>query len=256
MMRTMLAVLLLALPSLADDLVLKDGRKVAWKVLVDEGESYAVETREGQKIKVKKADIERIAFDEVGLLTGATFTLDRKRSMTVDLLPKAALAGSDTVGSWKAAAGAVVGCAPGPERARMPFDLGPLPDEYDLSLTLETKDLTGQIAVGLVGGGRQVAYHFDAYDGTQSCLALVGGINGDTVAGRVFQPGKARAVRFMVRRQALIVQVDDKDFYAWKADWTRVSLHESVSIKAKDRLFLCVCSGTWKVSAAAVTRIK
>lgn len=248
---TVLAVLVLAVPALADDLVLKDGRKVAWKSLVDEGESYAVETRDGQKLKVKKADIERIAFDENVPLTGATFTLDKKRTMTVDLLAKAPANGEN----WKMTAAGLVGKAQA-QRVPMPFDLTPLPEEYDLSLTLELKDDSGEIAVGLVGGGRQVLYHFDAYGSTKSCLGSVGGANGDTVVGRVFDRGKPRKVMFMVRRQALIVQVDDKDFYTWKADWSRVSISDDLAAKAKDRLFLVVCAGTWKVSAATLTRIK
>jgi hypothetical protein len=136
------------------------------------------------------------------------------------------------------------------------FDFGPLPEEYDLALTLELASDTGEIAVGIVGGGRQALYHFDAYGGTKSCLGNVGGVNGDTIVGRVFQRGKPRTARFMVRRQALIVQVDDKDFYTWRADWPKVSVPESYAAKAKDRLFLVACGGTWKVSAASVMRPK
>jgi len=249
-----LLIILAPLPILGDDLVMKDGRRVPWKSLVDEGESYAVETKDGQKLKVKKAEIERIAFDESLPLTGATFTLDRKRSVSIDLLAKPPLPSEDK--SWKAVPGGLLGTTPAGARPAVVFDFGPLPEEYDLSLTLELKEDAGEIAVGIVGGGKQVLYHFDAYGGTKSCLGDVGGANGDTIVGRVFQRAKPRTARFMVRRQALIVQVDEKDFYTWRADWSKVSIPESYAAKAKDRLFLVACGGTWKVSAASVTRPK
>jgi hypothetical protein len=57
----------------------------------------------------------------------------------------------------------------------------------------------------------------------------------------------------MVRKQSLTIQVDGKDFYSWKPEWKRVSVHSLQSIKAREKLFLVLCVGTWKVTAATLT---
>lgn len=255
--RAAILVLVACLPVSADVLVLKDGKTVEWRSLTAVNDSYEVVTAKGEKLTIKKSDIDRIVIDEekAAALTGATFTFDKKKSATIDLIPKVILKGEDTIGNWKFTGGVLTAGASGQERPRTPLDFTP-PEEYDLSLTLEAKDQVSQIAIGLVAGGNQAAYHFDAFGGTQSCLALIGGGNGEVVPGRVFLPNKPRTVKFMVRKEALIVQVDGKDFWTWKAEWKRVSLHPSVAVRPKDKLFLVICDGTWKISAMSLTQPK
>jgi hypothetical protein len=255
--KTATLALLMCLSASADVIVLKDGKTVEWRSLTAVNDGYEVVTPKGEKLSIKKADIDRIVIEEEKgvALTGATFTFEKKKSTTIDLLPKVILKGEETIGNWKFTGGQLTAGASGAERPRTPLDFVP-PEEYDLTLTLEAKDQVSQLAVGLVGGGNQVAYHFDAFGGTQSCLALIGGANGEVVPGRVFQPGKPKTVKFMVRKEALIVQVEGKDFWSWKADWKRVSLHPSVAIRPKDKLFLVICDGTWKISAMTLTQPK
>jgi len=257
--KTLILGLLCCLSASADVIVLKDGKTVEWRSLTAVNDGYEVVTSKGERLSIKKADIDRIVIEddkEKGVaLTGATFTFEKKKSTTIDLLPKVILKGEDTIGNWKFAGGQLVAGASGAERPRTPLDFVP-PEEYDLTVTLEAKDQVCQLAVGLVGGGKQVAYHFDAFGGTQSCLALIGGANGEVVPGRVFQPNKPKTVKFMVRKEALIVQVEGKDFWSWKADWKQVALHPSVAIRPKDKLFLVICDGTWKISAMSLTQPK
>ena len=61
-MRCFLALLLIALPIGADELVLKDGKRVEWTSLKDLGESFEVESKGGVKLEVKKSDVARIEF--------------------------------------------------------------------------------------------------------------------------------------------------------------------------------------------------
>jgi hypothetical protein len=51
---SVLATLILAGTVSADELVLKDGKKIEWKTITDEGDTYEVTTPQGTKITVKK----------------------------------------------------------------------------------------------------------------------------------------------------------------------------------------------------------
>ena len=42
--------------------------------------------------------------------------------------------------------------------------------------------------------------------------------------GHVFTKGMAKTFVFMVRKEAFIVQLDGKDWFTWKADWSQVRL--------------------------------
>lgn len=242
----------------ADELILKDGKKVEWKILTDAGDVYEVVTPSGTNVIVRKSDVERLSQKVAETpLTGATFTLDKKRVTSVDLLSHSMAKSDETVGSWRIVGGALASTASSsPSRARMPFDYTSLAEEYDLIFTAEVKEAVGELIVGLVVVGKQVAFHFDAFGGTGSCISQIDGGNGETIPGQVFQRNKPRTLRFMVRKEALIVQVDNKDFWTWKAKWDRVSLHSSLVIKSKDKIFFAIGAGTWQLSQITVQQQK
>lgn len=254
---TMKAVVLLALlasPCLADDLVLKDGKRIPWKTLADDGESYAVETREGQKLSVRKVDVDRISVSRpeaaAGPLTGASIAFDQKRSSTVDLLPKVDVRSSE---SWKLAGRTLVGSATWPARQVVTVDAD-VPEEYDLTLVVERADSGSKdFAVGLVASGAQCAFHFDSWDASASSLALLSGAESEKAPGGVFRSGKPRTVRLMVRRDGLVVQLDGKDFWKGRFDWRQASTHPAVVVREKSRLFLVAAGGSWKVHSFSMT---
>src|SRR5436189_6406953 len=92
-MRTITLCILLALPALADELVLKDGKRVKWTVLKDLGDSFEVETADGVKIEIKKSDVAKFESKSVtaakreeaaaagAAITGATFTWEKGRKL-------------------------------------------------------------------------------------------------------------------------------------------------------------------------------
>lgn len=257
-MKTLLIALLSVLPCFADDLVLRDGKKVSWKTLADEGDSYAVETKDGQKIIIKKSDVDRVSVcrpDSAALapLTGASFAFDQKKTATVDLLPKADVRGSD---SWKAVGRTLVGTATWPARQVVTFDVD-VPEEYDLTISVERSDSGNKdFAVGIVAGGAQCAFHFDSWDATASSLALLGGVESEKAPGGVFRSGKPRTAKLMIRRDGLVVQVDGKDFWKGRPDWKSATPHPAVVVREKSRLFLVAAGGSWKVSAFSLTSAK
>lgn len=243
----------------ADELLLTDGRKVAWKSIADQGDSYAIETKDGQKLTIKKADVEKFVVDRPPAappLTGASFTMDPKKAVTTDLIPKAEVDPKDPGAKWKLAGKALVGAGAWPTRSVLLFDYE-LPEEYDLSLVVErVGNGNKDFAVGIAAGNALCAFHFDAWDATKSVLALVAGGEGEAVAGQVFRPGKPRVVKVMVRKDDLGVQLDGKDFWKGRVDWKQVTPHQAVIVRSKGKPFLVAAGGDWKVSAFSVIHVK
>src|SRR5205809_7329509 len=106
MTKSLLLVLVLMTPGrlLADEIQTKDGKKVEFKVLTDEGDSWELTTPQGTKVTIKKSDFDRFIPGGVKEtpLTGASFTFDKKRKLDkVDLLAKFDAKKDGLTGTWK-----------------------------------------------------------------------------------------------------------------------------------------------------------
>jgi hypothetical protein len=263
-MRCLLALLLLSVPAWPDEIQTKDGKKVEFKTLVDEGDYWDLTTSQGTKVTVKKADFERFIPSGVKEtpLTGAAFTFDKKRKLeTVDLFSKIDPKKDIVVPTWKFAGGSLVGTGVRDAAAKLEASYTP-PEEYDLTLVLERKETGAEVpyfVVGLVGGGKQFTFILERNLG-QSGLWLFKGQNaidsGLGVPGQVFTKGKARTFVFMVRKEAFIVQLDGKDWFTWKADWSQVSFEGQFAVPSKSNLFFGVGIATYSVTKAVVTAPK
>lgn len=224
--------------SWADEIQTKDGKKVEFKNLSDEGDHWELTTPTGTKVTVMKSDFS--AFIPSGVkdvpLTGAQFTFDKKRKLqTLDLLAKVDPSKDVISPEVKVQAGGL-SCKGG--GARIQFNYTP-PEEYDLTLNVEVKDDKGVLYVGLVGGGRQFCF------GLGWSSAGPEQVNGqcmwDTsiaIQGKFFKTPGPKTVVFMVRREVLIVTVDGKDFFGWKAEWDKLSVRPIYAVPSKNSLFL------------------
>jgi hypothetical protein len=261
-LKSILLGLLLTLPVWADELILKDGKKIEWKTLSDEGDSYEITTPQGTKITVKKDDVESFTKKKTeGPLTGAQFTFDKKRKLTtVDLFTKIDLKKDVVAGDWKFAGGVLTGTTNGgPSKLQTTFTP---PEEYDLTLVIEQKDVAGgAIFVGLIGGGKQFTFGFG---GDWSGLEAYGGQkmqdSGIGIPGRFFQKAP-RTVTFMVRKEAFIVQADGKDYFTWKADWSKLSVIPFHAVQSQNTIFLVVSRSevaqlSYKISRMTLTSPK
>lgn len=259
-MKKLTAILILmGLPCFADELILKDGRRLSWKTVTDEGESYAIETRDGKKLKIKKTEVDHFGVPGdgpiEGPLTGAA-VVDTKKAATagapVDILLKGKV-GGDT--GWKYGGRILAGEGQWPIRSIVVFSHD-VPEEYDLALTVErADDGKKDFDVGIVTPAGTCAYHFDAWDAAKSCLALLGGQEGEYAAGQVFRKGKPRAVKMMVRKDGLTVQLDGRDWWKGKVDWSQASLHPAVKVSEKGKLFLAAAGGAWRVTSMTIAPV-
>lgn len=244
-----IAVLVLCpLTSLADEIILKNGQVIEWKTLIDKGDTLEAEDQSGAKTIVKKEEVSKIvtlsAKGGAAPLTGAAFTFDRKIKLsTVNLLATTNPKQDAIVGDWTVGGAGLIGSFSQGGHAKIQFDYA-IPDEYDLTMMVERKDGKDDFIVGLVGGGgKQFTIHFDSWGANWAGIAMING-NGPNSSGlgvqqKIMNLGKERSLKFMIRRDGVVVQLDGKDFITWKADWNSISLHPTLVVPKKNALFVC-----------------
>lgn len=235
-----LAAVAMTLPCVsADTITLKDGSKVEWRSIVDQGDTYSVETDKGAKVTIKKADIEKISFSVAGgPLTGATYTKLAGKPKTLNCIPLIDPK-RDLIGVASAELkmkGPILVCnfqSDTPMRVQVPVKVPS--DEFDFSISVERKGGIGDFFVGLIGGGRQFLVRFDGIGSAKSGLDLVDGkpmeSNGTGVIGPHVPKGKSVEITCAVRKDTLMVMVDRKEVVAMAADWKRFSLPEAYSLR-------------------------
>jgi hypothetical protein len=210
-----------AAPSFADEIVMKDGKTISWRSLVDQGQDYEVTTTDGKKITVHKAEIERVTVDPSGApLAGATFTKIAGKVKTADGL-KAIDPKRDVIApNW---------CSVVPKGTELLCDLrndAPtwigvpvrMPIEYDFTMVLERSDSQSSFYVSLIGGG-----------GTPFLVTLDdGGTSGiwgqKPSAGQVFPKGQKVTLEILVRKDSLSVRADEKEITVWRGKWAELAL--------------------------------
>lgn len=247
----------------SDTFILKDGKSIEGTILKDAGDSYEIETDKGARQTLKKADVEKIvpAVKELAApLTDASFAFDKKRKVeSVDVLASIDPKKDALTGTWK-----LVGknlTASDGAHAKLQVTYVP-PEEYDLELVLMRRDGSEDFFLGLVGGGRQFTFHLDAFGSAWSGPQQVDGKRAGAesevgVPGRkVFTNGTARTAVFMIRKDGYCVRLDGKDFFVWKGDWSRMSLHPIFIVPNKNALFFGAFSSTWVISGIKVTTPK
>lgn len=258
-MKYVLAALLLGIPvgASADELILRDGKKVEWVNLHDEGDSYEVTLPQGTKITVKKEDVEKIVPGKgiAAPLTGATFAFDKKKTKleNIDLLalidPK-----RDTVwGDWKKAGADLIATADGIRGSRIEIPFTPVPEEYDLTIVVERKEGDEIFFIGLIGGGKQFAMAFDAAKGTWTGFE---GLGTERMLGGFFKNGQPRTIVCMIRKEGVVVQVDGKDFAVCKTNWDKVNMDGSFKVRRADLLSLGINGPKYAVHRVTLTSPK
>lgn len=254
----LLALLCLAASASADTLVLKNGTSLEWKSLTDTGDAYEVLTVQGARVTVRKDEVEKfVQTKPQPALTGATLTFDKTKKLeTVDLLKTIDLKTGIFSESARFQGGALVLSNRGAGHGNALFGYTPVPEEYDLTVTLERREGTDDIAVGLIGGGRQFGFILDGGQTWTGIHRLDGqkvNATGQGIQGKFFENGKPRTILFLVRKEAFVVRVDGKDFYTWKAEWPKVSLDQGHVVPRKDVLFLSVYRSTYVISRAVLS---
>jgi hypothetical protein len=208
-MKHIVGLLLLAAAGWADEIQTKDGKKIEFKSLTDEGDTIELTTPQGTKVSIKKSDFDKYiptGAKEVPL-TGAQFIFDKKRKLeTVDLFSRIDLKKNVVSGNYRMVGGKLIGNWDGVNAPKLAISFTP-PEEYDLTIVAEkAKDGDGSLQMGLIGGGKQFLFSIDVHKGTLSGLPYVNGVGllesqaEFKVPGRVFEVKRPRSITFMVRK--------------------------------------------------------
>jgi hypothetical protein len=247
----------------ADEITLKDGRKVTWKTISDEGDTYEIVTDKGAKVTIKKDDVEKFSTSKgPELLTGATFTFDKKRKLsTVDLLRMIDPKKDALTGEWRLAGGALVANGMAERMTKLQVTAyTTVPEEYDLSLQVERKEGEAPFYVTLPFGvnGKQFSMGFDLFKGSISGLGSIGGVyiwtGPATVPGKVFENKKPKGITIMVRKEAVVVQTDGKDFLVWKADWEKIAVDPQYALQSKSSFGVMMSeAGSYSITRLTLT---
>lgn len=251
MIKSFAAFVLLLGTSSADELILKDGKKIEWVTLHSDNDSYEVTTPQGTKVIVKKVEVDKIIPSSfAGPLTGATFAFDKKRKLeTVDLLAKIDPKKGVVTGSASLNGGKLSG---GPDFTKVVIPFTPPADEYDITIVVEREKEGDGLGFTFIGGGNQCMVTIDAQGGTLSGIQLVGGQNifenGLSLQGRILDLKKPRTLTLMVRKEALLIQLDGKDWFAWKADWSKVAMPQVHMIPGRNQFGIGLSQNSVQIS--------
>lgn len=203
---TALLLAVLSMQAFGDTLILKGGKKLEWKALRDKGDSYEVETVDGVVQVVQKKDVEKIdIFDVKPVLAGASIAFVGKVK-TVELVgavnPKRDIVFGVVKGNAQGLQ--VASEVDAPTILRIPYKL---PDEYDVTFVVERRSEIGNFYLGLTSGDRQFMVEFDCDRGSMSQFC-----GGPNRRGQALEKGKPKVVLVQVRRTAVVVTIDKKEF--------------------------------------------
>jgi len=253
-MPKLMAVLFLLVVSpllLADEVILKDGKSVEFRVLKDNGETIEVQTVDAKTITIAKKDVKDVKlYVPKAPLTGATFTGDlTKGGGVTNLLPLIKPKEHATSGEWRFAGGALSGKNGLLDVPHIP------PASYDVEIVVERREGESDLCIGLVGGGKPFAIMFDCGKGSWSGISAIDGKrsyeNESRTNGKMLHPRKAVRIVCAVRADGVVVLVDGKEFIRWSGEPKRLS-HPDRPDKYQN-LFLYALESSFVISHFTIT---
>jgi len=221
-----LALLAMCLSVAADEITMKDGKQIQFRVIKDVGDSIEVQTVDNQNLKIKKDDVRDVRlFTPKAPLTGASFSGDETKAVDrpINLLAVVDPKKNGLTGEWRNSSGTLVGSGIG--LLEIPYI--PATPSYDVEIAFERKDGDDEIVIGLVSGGKPFSVTFDWGKGEASGLTCIAGgrvyENETKVPGKQLTARKPVIVKCAVREGRVVIMVDGKAVIDWKGDMKQLS---------------------------------
>jgi hypothetical protein len=261
-MKTIILLASLAVPCFADEVLLKDGRRVEFKSVEDTGETYTIVTPEGSRVVVKRSEVDGFAKTEPAVaLTGAAMSFGKSSKLdSVDLLKKVESDKDFLSGSWKFQPDGTLLSVSQADSPSFQVRYAPTSEEYNLTLVIERTDGDDNIGIAFPApGGRQCQFFFDVDKGKYSAVLIPGGPEGHLkastpITGKQFVAKKPRIVVLMIRKSALVVQVDGKDLTTLRTDWSKIV--PLCGQQARDAFAVSALTSGVRISKMSVTTVQ
>lgn len=245
----------------ADVLVLRGGKAALSFETRESEDFYAIEAPDGARWNVPKDEVKALYRQAPGIDRLPDPGGLRARGF---LVYAADLRRHAPSGTWSFDGDAIVGTAPdfrlpaGFDHGRLVLP-GPVPDEYDLEAEVTRTEGGEDIGFGLVAGGRQFVFGFDAWGSWSGIFDVGGRPPNETYLGvqaPLFTNGKPRRIEFRVRRASLEVLVDGKLYWEWDADWKSVSANPYHAVDVPGALFLTTYQSTFRIADLRISARK
>lgn len=254
MTRLMAALLALAGTTMAsaDEVVLKDGKVIPYRILKDNLDTLEIQTVDNKTVTVAKKDVKDIRLTvPQAPLTGASFTGDESvaADRPVNLLALIDPKKNAVNGEWKFQSGTLTGAD-----GLLEIPYIPAGSSYDLELVIERREGEQEVNIGLVGSGKPFAFVLDWGKGSASGLSVISGArvyeNESKVAGKQLLPKKPRHIVCSVRPNMVVIMMDGKEFLRWQGDVQKLSY---IGRTKEQNLFLWFYQSTVTVSRLVLT---
>lgn len=106
----------------------------------------------------------------------------------------------------------------------------PLPEEYEVHMTVERLDGRDDFALTMAAAGQPFTVVFDGYGRTWSGLDMIDGSrfnrNEARRHGAVLDDNQPRDIRYRIQRSKVLVTADSETVIDWEADYKRCSIHQ------------------------------
>jgi len=129
------------------------------------------------------------------------------------------------------------------------------PEEYDLKVVAERKELQGKLVVGLVSGDRQFDVVIDNFNEGEHRSGLhnldgkhVVDRENDVVKGPIFKNDAPHRIVYSVRQGRVTVRVDGKEVIRWEGDFARLSFDRRFNVNEPRAMFVGNAISTYRVT--------
>lgn len=258
MRMTAIVLLALPIPVSADEIVLKNGKKIPFRVLSDGIDVVRVQTPDNRTLEIPKGAIRDVRFVvPKAPLTGATFTDDDTEAAAkpVNLFRSIDPKKHGVMGEWRYVGRRLQG-----SKGLLEVPYVPATSSYDVEIALYRMEGPGAVTIGLTAEGRAFGFIVDWSD-LDKGEAYVSGLvaigpkrvyaNETRINGQQLPRRKLRHVVCAVRPGRVVVLMDGKEVVNWKGDLKALS--HPARPKNEPNLFLTVGRATIAVQKYVVT---
>jgi hypothetical protein len=131
------------------------------------------------------------------------------------------------------------------------------PEEYDVEIVAERSDGDGDFQVGLCAEGHRFVVDIDG-PGSATGVRFIDGRypyeNESGVQTKIWADKKQHKIVGAIRKERVVLLVDGKEIFSWKADYKRVSVSATPgAFDKKTNLFIAMTNSTFKISKYVLT---